>query len=216
MLSLTGKHTTFIIAASAAIMLYTSCKQEETSEPIDTEATPVQVVHDMEFIQSDRGSAVMRMNAKTMQHFAFVKDSVSESYDLYPEGFHVKLYTMDGALETEVNSQQAKHVTTAGKEQWSAFGNVVIINHMKEQKVETDTVYWDQSKHMIHTDCYVRMSSPQGVMQGYGLESDEKAENAVVLKPFDSYSVMRDSSDVYISNDTANFVGPRTKAFKSK
>lgn len=211
-----GKHMTFIIAASAAIMLYTSCKEEETSEPIDTEITPVQVVRDMAFIQSDWGSSVMKMNARTMQHFAFVKDSMAQSYDFYPDGFHVNLYTLDGALETEINSQQAKHVTTAGKEQWSAFGNVVIINHIKEQKVETDTVYWDQSNHMIRTDCYVRMSSPQGVMQGYGLESDEKAENAVVLKPFDSYSVMRDSSDVYINTDTLNFMGPRKKAFKSK
>lgn len=212
----TKRYVRFIIAASAAIMLYTSCKSEEESEPIDMEQTPIQVVHDMKFLQSDKGSSVMRMNAPTMQHFAFTKDSINQSYDFYPDGFHVRLYNMDGALETEVNSEKAKHVLTQGQEQWSAFGNVVIINHIKQQKVESDTVYWDQSNHMIRTDCYVRISSPQGVMQGYGLESDEKVTNATILKPFDSYSVFRDSTDTDFYVDSVNFVGPPVKPFKSK
>jgi hypothetical protein len=44
-------------------------------------------------------------------------------------------------------------------------------------------------------------------MQGYGMESDELARNAIILKPFDSYSIIKDSTEVlYI--DTVNFVGP--------
>ena len=44
-------------------------------------------------------------------------------------------------------------------------------------------------------------------MQGYGMESDELARNAIIIKPFDSYSIIKDSTEVlYI--DTVNFVGP--------
>lgn len=211
-----SKYVTSVIAASAAIMLYTSCKSEEQSEPMDMERIPVQVVHDMQFLQSDKAFTKMRMNAPTMQHFEYTKDSVDQSYDYYPDGFHVDLYTQDGALETEVTSQKAKHITTYGQEQWSAFGNVVIINHLKQEKVESDTIYWDQSKQMIRTDCYVRISSPGGVMQGYGMESDEMARNATILKPFDSYSVMRDSTDAPIRSDSVNFVGPPAKPFKAE
>ncbi len=183
---------------------------------MDMEKIPVQVVHGMQFIQSDRGSTEMRMNAPTMQHFEYVKDSIENTYDFYPDGFHVCLYTPDGALETEVTSQQAKHITTPGREQWSAFGNVVIINHIKQQKVESDTIYWKQNQQMISTDCYVRISSPGSVMQGYGLESDERARNAVIQRPFDSYSVMRDSTYVEPYTDSVNFVGPLPKPFKAK
>jgi len=42
------------------------------------------------------------------------------------------------------------------------------------------------------------------------MESDELARNAIILKPFDSYSIIKDSAEVlYI--DTVNFVGPILK-----
>jgi hypothetical protein len=45
-------------------------------------------------------------------------------------------------------------------------------------------------------------------MQGYGMESDEMARNAVIDNPFNSYAIVsRDSTETgYI--DTANFIGP--------
>jgi hypothetical protein len=47
-------------------------------------------------------------------------------------------------------------------------------------------------------------------MQGYGLESDEMARNAIVLKPFDSFGIIeKDSTNIYI--DTINFIGPIIK-----
>lgn len=209
-------HIFNVIAACAAITLFVSCKHEETQEPIDMSETPTQIVHDMGFTQSDKGFIQMRMTAPTMEHYQFFKDSVNQSYDLYTDGFHVDLYTPDGALETEVNSKMAKHVTTPGKESWSAFGDVVIINHIKQEKVESDTIYWDQSHQKIHTECYVRISSPQGVMQGYGMESDERVRDAYILRPFDSYSVIRDSTSTEIIEDTLNFIGPPVQRFKSK
>ena len=47
-------------------------------------------------------------------------------------------------------------------------------------------------------------------MQGYGMRSDEMGRNAIILKPFDSYGIMReDSTKVRI--DSANFIGPLLK-----
>ena len=71
--------------------------------------------------------------------------------------------------------------------------------------METDTLYWDRFGHRIFTHCFVKMSSPQGYMQGYGMESDEMARNAQILRPFDSFSRLAEDS-TYV--DTANFVGP--------
>ncbi|NLH22907.1 MAG: hypothetical protein GX474_00145, partial [Bacteroidales bacterium] len=60
--------------------------------------------------------------------------------------------------------------------------------------METDTLYWDQQKKIIYTHCYVRLTSPDFFAQGYGMESDERATNAKILRPFDSYG--------YIQKDT--------------
>ena len=188
-------------------MLLSSCKEEETGETLDTNKIPTQVVHDMSFTQSDKGYIQLRMESPKMEHFQYSEDSQEKSYDLYSDGFHVDIYTPDGALETEINSKQAKHETTSGKESWSAFGDVVIINHIKQERVESDTVYWDRAKEKIHTDCYVVMTSPQGKLQGYGMTCDQRANRSTIKRPFDSFGrVVKDSTKFYL--DTVNFVGP--------
>jgi len=192
--------------AVAILLSLTSCDKEE-SEIYDFEQTPVQVIHDMSVLQTEGGEAVMRMRAPLMQKFDYVKDSLHQSYELYPDGFFVDAYTENGELETSIVSKQAKHITTKDQESWSAFGDVVIINHLKGEKIETDTLFWNRAEKQIYTDCYVRLSSESGLLQGYGMTSDERARNAVILRPFDWYAIERDSTYTY--NDTVNFVGPR-------
>ena len=133
---------------------------------IDFQHTPTQEIRDMEMVQSENGYVEMRMTAPLMQHFEYDADSLHRVYDFYPDSFYVRIYTRDGALETEIISEQARHETTAGKNTWSAFGNVQMINHIRRQRMESDTIYWDQAQHKIYTDCYVRLISEQGEMQG--------------------------------------------------
>ena len=93
---------------------------------------------------------------------------------------------------------------------WSAFGNVTVQNIVKQQTLQTDTLYWDQAKKEIYTDCYVRMFTPDDFMQGYGMRSDEMARNSVLYRPFNSYVyVLQDSTRVII--DSVNFIGPLLK-----
>ena len=206
MLRFTATYLFHIIAACAAIMLYSGCSGKAESTPLDFELTPMQVVRNMEILQTERGVTTMRMTAPTLQHFEFRKDSTDQSYDYYPDGIHVDAYTSDGALETTVDADEARHITTPGQEEWKAFGNVRVVNIAKRERMESDTMYWVQDEKRIYTDCYVRISSPQGVMQGYGMESDERANRTILLKPFDSFSRMQDSTEVVI--DSANFIGP--------
>ena len=119
-------------------------------------------------------------------------------------------YSEEGMLETTIVSRQAKHDKTVGKELWSAFGKVVVKNIVKQETMETDTLYWDAEAKEIWTDCYVKMSSPSGHMQGYGMRSDEMARNAILLKPFDNeFIIDNDSTKVVI--DSVNFIGPPLK-----
>ena len=195
-------------ATLVAAIVISSCKEPEAVY-FDFEQTPVQVVHDMQILQTDKGEVEMRMHAPVMKRFDFVKDSVEQSYELYTDGFFVDAYTENGELETTITAQEAKHVTTSGNESWSAFGNVVVINHIKGEKMETDTIYWNKEEKQIYTDCYVRLTSDSGLMQGFGLTSDERARNSVILRPFDWYAVERDSTYTYI--DTLNQMGPFKK-----
>ncbi len=201
------KNIALVVIAFAVTTFVVSCADKTVEgEIVDINTIPRQTVDDMSAVQTKNGILQMRMEAKKMMRFQ--NDCTSVSYELFPEGFDVYAYNEEGMLETHIHSNAAKHTTTKEEEKWEAFGNVVIKNFIKGQRMETDTLYWDREQKKIYTNCFVRMYDPSGYMQGYGMESDEMARNANVLRPFDSYTIIgRDSTSVpYV--DTVNFIGP--------
>lgn len=172
------------------------------SAPLDWSKTPIQTVEDMFYIQSENGELKMRVEAPRMESYEY--DTVS--VDIFPSGIKVFGYGLDGAVETYISAREARH-DKHGREKWSAYGNVVVRNVVNQQTMETDTLYWDATRHEIWTDCYLRMYSPDGLMQGYGMRSDEMARNAILMHPFDNeYLIAQDSTRVRV--DTINLIGP--------
>lgn len=175
--------------------------------------TPLQTIEDMFAVQTKNGLVVMRVESSVMKRF----DNDSVSYESFPEGIAIYGYSDEGLLETVIVSDDGRHITrkkgskrSAPEEMWEAFGNVVIHNVLKQETMETDTIYWDQARNEIYTDCYVKMYSPQGFLQGYGMRSDDHARNAILMEPFNGYGyTVKDSTAVVI--DSVNFIGPFLK-----
>ncbi|MCF0165473.1 MAG: LPS export ABC transporter periplasmic protein LptC [Bacteroidales bacterium] len=196
-------------AAALILFLFTACTQATPDiPPIDFEQVPMQTVDSMKAVTFQHENRSMEMTSSRLERYSYEKDSTTQSYELYLGGFCVKGYTETGELETRLDADQAKHITTQGKEQWMAYGNVVIVNYIKGERMETDTVYWDKAEKKIYTNNYVRMESQDmGFMQGYGMTTDERAGNTIIHRPFDSFGYLeRDSTNLY--QDTINFIGP--------
>lgn len=195
-----------ITAVVASIVV--SCDRQE-AEPLPTGDLPQQVVNNMFAVESENGVIKDRMEAPVMERYT----NDTASFEKFPEGLQVFGYNEEGALETLVISDGAIHFTPRNRrysETWSAFGNVVIHNVINRQTMETDTIYWDETLKEIYTDCYVKMYSPDGFMQGYGMRSDDHARQAILLKPFNSYGYAeQDTTVVFV--DSVNFIGPFPK-----
>ena len=194
-------------AVAVAFVVY-SCKGKlAEAEVLDLDETPVQVVDDMYMQQTENGIVKMRAEAPRMEKYE--KDSLD--YELFPEGFFVYGFDETGKLETEIVADNARHQKyDDGRESWEAFGNVVVKNLINQEVMETDTLYWDQKNEKIYTHCYVRMYSPDGFMQGYGMESDQRARSTILFNNFNNYAiVVKDSTQVLI--DSVNFIGPFQK-----
>ncbi len=192
---------TFVVAT----VIY-SCKDklQKSDDILNSAKLPTQVIENMSVQQSEKGLPRMRMTAPLMERY----EKLAEPYDIFPKGINVKAFTPDGMLETEMSANAAIHFTKGKNEKWEAYGNVVVKNYIKGETMETDTLFWDRANKKIYTKCLVKLYAPDLFMQGYGMESDEMARNAVILNPFDSYGVVeRDSTEIgYI--DTVNFIGP--------
>ena len=185
-------------AAAVAFVVY-SCKGKlAEAESVKLGEIPVQTVDDMFIVQTEN-SIMQRYESDTL------------SYELFPKGISVFGYTEDGMLETEILADNARHLKYKdGRETWAAFGNVIVKNLINQETMETDTLYWDQENERIYTHCYVRMYSPDGFAQGYGMESDQRARDTELFNPFNNYAIMsQDSTKVII--DSVNFIGPLQK-----
>ena len=196
-----------IATASAVAFMVYSCKGKlGEAESLNINEVPVQTVDDMFIVQTENGKIQMRAEAPLMERYE--RDTLS--YELFPDGFFVYGYTEDEKLETEIIADKARHLKYKdGRESWEAFGNVVVKNLLKQEVMETDTLYWDQKNEKIYTHCYVRMYSPDGFMQGYGMESDQRARNSIIFNPFNSYGILEQDEDILI--DSVNFIGPVQK-----
>ena len=68
----------------------------------------------------------------------------------------------------------------------------------------------NQTRKEIYTDCYVKVYSPDGFMQGYGMRSDDRMQNWKLNSSFNNYVyVVKDTTAVIL--DSVNFIGPFPK-----
>jgi LPS export ABC transporter protein LptC len=196
------------LATAAAVALFVvSCKSKlAEAERIDPSKAPSQEVRGMFAANSTNGSLSMRAEAPRMQRF----ETDTSTLEIFPEGFTVYAYTAEGMLETVITADVARHRADKrfkDNESWQAFGNVIVKNVIKQEQMETDTLYWNKEKNEIYTDCYVKMYSPSGFMQGYGMHSDDRARTAIIHRPFDSFGyTVQDTTTVVL--DSVNFIGP--------
>lgn len=198
-----------VFYAVALVALYSCGKGKlKEADSIDISQTPVQIVNEMFAVSTEDGVIKQRIEAEAMLKY----DTDTLDYELFPYGLEVYGYTPEGLLETIITAGYAKHIS-AGKnasgELWEATEGVIISNLIKRETMETDTLYWDRDKSEIYTQAYVKLYSEDGMMQGYGMRSDDRARNSILLKPFDSYAYSADDSQVKI--DSVNFIGPLLK-----
>lgn len=194
--------------------MFVSCNKKPETPAIDYATTPVQSVRGMQAMEYEKADLTMRMRCPAMDTYRYEKDSIPITKEVYSGGFEVYVYNSDGLLESQLISEVAQHTIRDRQEEWLAFGNVNILNHIKGERIITDTVWWDKKQEQIYTDCYVVMTSPKGKLQGYGLRSDQRANQSTIMRPFDSFGrVVSDSTKFYI--DTVNFVGPLPRIKKN-
>lgn len=65
---------------------------------------------------------------------------------------------------------------------WKLMSNVDIQN-LKGERFETDLLYWDQNKHTIYSDQFIRIEQPDRIITGHGFDSNEQMTIYTIRKP---------------------------------
>lgn len=165
-----------IAAVPIPIFLLISCENKNDKIPkSEILNLPLLTVIDDTTVYSDSGRVELIMTFPLMEQF----DNSGQPYYEFRKGLHVDVY--DGKPEPSgtVSSKYAKY--TKSTNVWELKDSVVVINE-KSDKLETEVLYWDQTKDLIYSDRFVRFTNEDQIVMGTGFESDPQLRKRKIRK----------------------------------
>ncbi|MFD2999799.1 LPS export ABC transporter periplasmic protein LptC [Pontibacter toksunensis] len=132
--------------------------------------------HDVITLYSDSAKLLVKLQAPVQQEF--------ETGDgVFPEGLYVEFFEQ-GVQGEQVTSTLKANYGKQDRNQnlFEVRGNVIVDNLKKQEKLETEELYWDRRKARIYTDKMVKITSPEEVVIGQGLEADQGFTNYRIRK----------------------------------
>lgn len=150
------------------------------------DTTPAEVAYDIEVIYSDSGRIQAMMTSPYMVHY---EDENPRT--IFPDGVFVVFYDSVMGIRSDL---RANHAVSYDKTSiMEAHGDVEVNNYQKEERINTEYMKWDQKKHMIYSDVFVKITTPDKTIYGEeGFEADEQMNEWIIKKPRGTFEVETD------------------------
>ena len=137
---------------------------------------PEQVVKDMQVFYTDSGYAKVRIYAKLAETYA-----VPESVTKFKDGLKVDFYNNDGQIVSTLTSLYGEIRPTEGK--MMVRDSVRLYNYEKDQRMETEELFWNQKDSVIYTEKSVVVKSRKGILYGQGVRTKQDFSTYTFLRP---------------------------------
>ncbi len=151
----------------AVLLLLQACSKKDSGESLlVTEKTPVMTFVDVGS-QFDQDAKVKVKIQAPLQHKYENRD------ESYPDGVHVEFFDSLGVMTTTMDADSGYHKMASNS--YRARGNVVVVNHVAGQKLETEVLNWDMGTREIYTDTLtpVKITTPTEIINGNGLRATQ-------------------------------------------
>ncbi|GHA64304.1 LPS export ABC transporter periplasmic protein LptC [Pontibacter akesuensis] len=164
------------IAALLAVLLMVGSGCERDLKDPDKEVKytgPTMENHDVTTLYSDSAKLITKIKAPVQQEF--------ETGDrVFPKGFYVEFYDAQGKLESTMRGNYGKQ--QPGKNLYFASGNVVVNNLKKQEKLETEELYWNRNKAKVYTDKFVIFTTAEQRLTGTGFTANQDLSRYTISK----------------------------------
>lgn len=169
-------HIAITIAVCVALFSCTN-DMEKIAKLTSTTELPSIIVKDIETIYSDSAVVKVRLTASEFQRY----DKKDQSYDEYPSGLKVEFYNNQLQVVGQLTCEYARYYSS--KNLWEARKNVEAVNFGKNEKINTEMLYWDIESEQIYTDEFVRITTQDEIIYGDGLHANQDFSAWKITKP---------------------------------
>lgn len=156
-----------IAILAVAISLISCGKKSMENERMDILRLPSQAARDFTSTYTDSGKLQLVFSAPIMERY----EKSDPPYTEFRSGVDVQFHDGNTKPVASVTARYAK--LHNDKNLWELQDSVVAFNEAGE-KLETELLFWDQKKDLIYTDRFVKITTEDQIIQGYGLESDPR------------------------------------------
>ena len=162
------------------VLTFSACfsnDKEELKVVEDEQERPSLIVRDLHTTVTDSG--FIKYDFETVELMQY--DNVEEPYINFPKGLKFKMFSNKGKiLKTTIKCNNAKYYKE--KNLWE-LNNDVEARTEKGDVLNTEQLFWDTKAHKINSEKFVRISTKNQVITGYGFESDEKLSKYEIKNP---------------------------------
>jgi LPS export ABC transporter protein LptC len=156
------------IAITLVMAMLVSCRNDmkKVMELTHPDTMPTETLHNLELKYSDSGYTKVLLKARLMYSY-----TGPEARTVFPEGLEILF--LDSRMQVRSSLNANYGVNHPHKKLLMVKNDVVVINKEKNERLETEELIWDQRKQTIYTDAHVKISTPDKIIFGKGLEADE-------------------------------------------
>ncbi len=157
---------------------FSACENElsEVQKFIREDQIAIEVGENVEMIYSDSGQVEIRIIAPLLHRHLDKKEPKRE----FPEGLEV--YFLDKNQQVQ-SWLIGKYAIEYERKYLTIVQDSVVLFNKKEEKLETDELVWDQANEKIHTKQFVRITTRNEQITGYGFEADKEFNYWKIIAP---------------------------------
>ena len=158
------------IATIFLVAMFFSCtnSKKEVRDFLADKNMPVGTAKNIYHIKKDSGKITSKTKAPIFHDFS---NREEHPYNEFPKGVKIVSIDKSGKDSTTITGNYALTYNKTGVSEIN--GNVVIFNYLENTKLETNQLFWDKKEHYFFTEDGFRLTTPNGVINGFGFESKE-------------------------------------------
>lgn len=165
----------------AALLLIACDNQELRKKKVKVQYNgPLVEFRGVETLYSD--NAIIQLKIEAPEQRIFQNGDVK-----YPKGVKISRYDAYGTRISTLRGDSGSYDKT--RQLYQAFGNIVVENLELRQRLYTTQLDWDQPKREIRTDRPIKIITPNEMLEGVGLVSDESFSRYRILRPSGTFSL---------------------------
>lgn len=161
-----------------SIFLVLGCDgfNKEIRQVLTEDDTAVEVAREVEILYSDSAVVRVRVTGPLMHNFTGRENPRQE----FPDGVKIEFLEADLSVKSTLTAKTA--VRRPEKGEIIARDSVIMVT-AKQEKLETEELIWNERTAKVYTEKFVKVTKPEEIIYGYGLEAAQDFSYWKILVP---------------------------------